>query len=51
MTIAAGLGYTSPIWAGAALTLIGLGVLLGALRLARRDEPARTDASLVDAPV
>ncbi|MER7590971.1 MFS transporter [Micromonospora sp. NPDC127501] len=51
VTIAAGLGYTSPIWAGAALTLVGLGVLLGALRLARRDEPARADASLVDAPV
>ncbi|MFI6264897.1 MFS transporter [Micromonospora sp. NPDC051006] len=40
VTIAAGLGYTAPIWAGAALTLIGLLVLLGALRLARR-EPAR----------
>ncbi|MER7893951.1 MFS transporter [Micromonospora sp. NPDC094482] len=40
VTIAAGLGYTAPIWAGAALTLVGLVVLLGALRLARR-EPAR----------
>ncbi|MEU8300743.1 MFS transporter [Micromonospora sp. NPDC048909] len=37
VTIAAGLGYTAPIWAGAALTLLGLVVLLGALRLARRD--------------
>ena len=36
VTIAAGFGYTSPIWAGAALTLAGLGVLLAALRLARR---------------
>ncbi len=27
-TIAAGLGFTAPIWAGAALTAAGLGVLL-----------------------
>ncbi|MEV1332173.1 MFS transporter [Micromonospora costi] len=42
VTIAAGFGYTAPIWAGAALTLAGLGVLLVALRLARRgsDTPA-----------
>ncbi|MFF5174615.1 MFS transporter [Micromonospora sp. NPDC000089] len=40
VTISAGLGYTSPIWAGAALTLAGLGVLLGAGRLARREHPA-----------
>ncbi|MEO3774765.1 MFS transporter [Micromonospora sp. B9E7] len=51
VTIAAGLGYTSPIWAGAALTLAGLGVLLGALRLARRGEPVETDAALVDTAV
>ena len=44
VTIGAGLGYTSPIWAGAALTLLGLGVLLGAQRLARR-APARAHAS------
>ncbi|WP_233565050.1 MFS transporter [Micromonospora musae] len=36
LTIAAGLGYTSPIWAGAALTLAGLAVLLLSLRLAAR---------------
>ncbi|MET7958941.1 MFS transporter [Micromonospora zamorensis] len=48
VTIAAGFGYTSPIWAGAALTLAGLGVLLAALRLARRQEPAKADAALVD---
>ncbi|MEU4717840.1 MFS transporter [Micromonospora purpureochromogenes] len=36
VTISAGLGYTAPIWAGAALTLAGLGVLLGAGRLVRR---------------
>ncbi|MFC0505775.1 MFS transporter [Micromonospora costi] len=40
VTIAAGLGYTAPIWAGAALTLAGLGVLLVALRLARRGSGA-----------
>lgn len=48
VTIAAGFGYTSPIWAGAALTLAGLGVLLAALRLARRQEPAKADAALVE---
>ncbi|MEU1362398.1 MFS transporter [Micromonospora zamorensis] len=48
VTIAAGFGYTSPIWAGAALTLAGLGVLLAALRLARGQEPAKADAVLVD---
>ncbi|MGK5740939.1 MFS transporter [Micromonospora sp. URMC 103] len=42
VTIAAGLGYTAPIWAGAALTLVGLGVLLVALRLARRDAGEQT---------
>ena len=26
MTITAGLGYTSPIWAGAGITLLGLAV-------------------------
>lgn len=28
VTITAGLGYTSPLWAGAAITLAGLAVLL-----------------------
>jgi MFS transporter, DHA1 family, inner membrane transport protein len=32
VTIAAGLGFTSPIWAGAALTAAGLGVLVAADR-------------------
>ncbi|GIL37283.1 MFS transporter [Phycicoccus sp. DTK01] len=36
MTIAAGLGYTSPIWAGAGITVLGLVVLLPAARRARR---------------
>lgn len=50
LTISAGLGYTAPIWAGAAVTLAGLGVLLAALRLARRrpDQPA-TEPDLVAA--
>jgi DHA1 family inner membrane transport protein len=36
LTIAAGLGFTSPIWAGAALTAAGLAVLVGANRLHER---------------
>ncbi|QKE82747.1 MFS transporter [Arthrobacter sp. NEB 688] len=40
MTIAAGLGYTSPIWAGAAVTALGLVVLVVARRSARTAEPA-----------
>ncbi|MET7966587.1 MFS transporter [Micromonospora sp. NPDC005305] len=36
LTIDAGLGFTAPIWAGAGLTLLGLGVLLVAERRARR---------------
>jgi DHA1 family inner membrane transport protein len=38
VTITAGFGYTSPIWAGAVLTLLGLGVmLLAAARTKRTD--------------
>ena len=33
LTIAAGLGYTSPLWAGAGITLVGLAVLLIATRV------------------
>lgn len=42
ITISAGLGYTSPIWAGAGLTLTGFAVLLMAQHLATRqgDSPA-----------
>jgi len=36
VTITAGLGYTSPLWAGALLTLAGLVVLVGADRADRR---------------
>ncbi|PTL85457.1 MFS transporter [Vitiosangium sp. GDMCC 1.1324] len=37
LTLSTGLGYTAPIWAGAAMTLAGLGVLLAATRLAHRN--------------
>lgn len=51
VTIAAGLGYTSPIWAGSALTLGGLGVLLAAIRYAGRrrsqEVPGRRPAESV----
>ena len=36
VTITAGLGYTSPIWAGAAMTLLGLGVMALAAANAKR---------------
>jgi DHA1 family inner membrane transport protein len=36
VTITAGLGYTSPIWAGAAITLLGLLVMAFAAAKARR---------------
>lgn len=38
LTIAAGLGYTSPIWAGAGLTVAALVVMIPAGILARRDQ-------------
>ena len=38
VTITAGLGYTSPIWAGAAITLAGLAVMAFAAAGARRSE-------------
>ncbi|MET4589619.1 MFS transporter [Arthrobacter sp. 754] len=44
VTITAGLGYTSPIWAGAGITLLGLAVMLIAAAGARR--PAAQQASL-----
>ncbi|MBD8517339.1 MFS transporter [Plantibacter sp. CFBP 8804] len=57
VTITAGLGYTSPIWAGAAITLLGLIVIIGAATAAKRsrrrpqllqDEP--TDAARQEVP-
>ncbi|WP_413601229.1 MFS transporter [Curtobacterium sp. Curtsp57] len=41
LTIAAGLGYTSPIWAGAAITLAGLALVAVAAGAARRGGAAR----------
>ncbi|MFJ3383616.1 MULTISPECIES: MFS transporter [unclassified Curtobacterium] len=40
LTIAAGLGYTSPIWAGAAITLAGLVLVTIAATAARRSRAA-----------
>lgn len=41
LTIAAGLGYASPIWAGAAITLAGLALVAVAAGAARRGGAAR----------
>jgi MFS transporter, DHA1 family, inner membrane transport protein len=38
VTITAGLGYTSPIWAGAVITLLGLVVMLFAAAKAKRND-------------
>jgi DHA1 family inner membrane transport protein len=43
VTITAGLGYTSPIWAGAGITLLGLGVMVLAAAAAKRHGAARAD--------
>lgn len=45
VTITAGLGYTSPIWAGAAITLLGLGVMAFAAAKAKRHDEKRTTAA------
>lgn len=44
--IAAGLGYTSPIWIGAAITALALIVVVVAARHARRTTPAVAQATL-----
>ncbi len=49
LTLAAGLGYTSPLWAGAAITLVGLAVYLIAARL-RGGELAPTPTAATDEP-
>ena len=41
VTITAGLGYTSPIWAGAVITLLGLAVMAFAAARAKRAKTAR----------
>ena len=45
VTITAGLGYTSPIWAGAGITLLGLAVMVFAAVRAKRT--ARQDSHVV----
>jgi len=44
VTITAGFGYTSPIWAGAAITLLGLGVMAFAAARAKAHMPWATPA-------
>ena len=41
VTITAGLGYTSPIWAGAGITLLGLAVMVFAAAAAKRHDGKR----------
>jgi DHA1 family inner membrane transport protein len=55
VTITAGLGYASPIWAGAGITLLGLGVMAFAAANAKRrgaggpvPEAQAAEASAVD---
>ncbi|MFC4140640.1 MULTISPECIES: MFS transporter [unclassified Microbacterium] len=47
--IAAGLGYTSPIWIGAAFTVVALAVMAVAAVLAARSHTDAADAASVDA--
>ncbi|QIX51904.1 MFS transporter [Rhodococcus sp. DMU1] len=47
ITIAAGLGFTSPIWMGAAVTVAGLVVLLIATAMDRPRDEVPTDSTLV----
>ena len=51
VTITAGLGYTSPIWAGAGITLLGLAVMAFAAAAAKKHDagrPANVDGSTAD---
>ncbi|MGY3318262.1 MFS transporter [Arthrobacter sp. TE12232] len=52
VTITAGLGYTSPIWAGAGITVLGLAVMVFAAAAAKKHDagrPAAVDSSTADA--
>lgn len=53
ISIAAGLGYTSPLWAGSGLTAVALAVMAAAALAARQARPAapRTAPEPVAAPV
>jgi MFS transporter, DHA1 family, inner membrane transport protein len=50
LTISAGLGYTSPIWAGAVITLTAVFVMGLAAHLARPGHRAATTSSVIGAP-
>ena len=50
ITITAGLGYTSPLWVGAALTLTALGVMIVALRLSASTDRMSSAPSPATAP-
>lgn len=50
ITITAGLGYTSPLWVGAALTLTALGVMIVALRLSASTDRMSSAHSPATAP-
>ena len=47
LTIAAGLGFTSPIWMGAVVTVVGLVVLLLASSMDRSEKASERDGVLV----
>jgi DHA1 family inner membrane transport protein len=49
VAITAGLGYTSPIWAGAGITLLGLGVMVFAAAAARRTTATHLAAQTTEA--
>jgi len=49
LTLAAGLGYTSPLWVGAIITAAGLAVYLVATRLPGGESPTATERELVAA--
>ena len=50
--LSAGLGYTAPIWVGAALALLGTGIAVVARAADRRDRAAvRASASAEAVPV
>jgi DHA1 family inner membrane transport protein len=50
VTITAGLGYTSPIWAGAAITLLGLAVMVVASSAAKRAATSHQVSDFAERP-
>lgn len=49
VTITAGLGYTSPIWAGAGVTMLAFAVMVTAATAARRTRAARAPRPATEA--